>query len=396
MKSISATLAFISLCRAVPLWDTTGPYHVGYTQHIFNHTTPNDITKPGTFILVTTYYPTRQIPNTTVPYLDSISASIFENTLNLTRGSLSQLTTNLQFQAPTLIGTSPAFCNGTSPYPTLIFTPGAGLPSSSYTAYLSELASYGHAIFAIDHPGEAPYLPLPYTNSTGGIYGYPDFTQFPSTLEGALAVLNYRISDIQTAISDPFIPSLIRQYGAPFSLSKIGVFGHSIGGAASAAVMSLETSKTKTFQRGANLDGTMFQFVGSDGELNASAPNPDLRRPFLEVGSSMHFDADPAADPTLPIFNDVQTGWLRDVQVNRTRHLSLSDIALWIDILGQRGNTNGTWDGMTDGRRVTELVGTILRKFFGGRLSGVDEWIAEASELYLMLEKGGKGRKRVF
>jgi hypothetical protein len=107
-------------------------------------------------MLLTSYYPTLQIPNTTAPYLDPISAGIFKSTIGLTPGSLLRLTTRLQLLAPTLPGTHPSFSNGTSPYPTLIFTPGAELPASSYTAYLSEVASYGYAVVVIDHPGEAP------------------------------------------------------------------------------------------------------------------------------------------------------------------------------------------------------------------------------------------------
>ena len=89
-------LAFASLTHAISLWNTTGPYHVGYTQHILNHTTPKDRTQPGTFMLLTIYYPTLRIPNTTTPYLDAISAAIFETTIGLTPGILSNLTTNLQ------------------------------------------------------------------------------------------------------------------------------------------------------------------------------------------------------------------------------------------------------------------------------------------------------------
>lgn len=388
MLLFTIPLVFASIAHAISLWDPTGPYHVGYTQHIFNHTTPNDPTKPGTFMLLTIYYPTLQTPNTTTPYLDSISAGIFESTIGLTPNILSNLTTRLQFQAPTLLGTSPSFSNGTSPYPTLIFTPGAGLPASVYTAYLSELASHGYAVLAIDHPGEAPYLPLPYTNGTGGVYGYPDFTNYPPTIEEVFQVLRFRASDILALMSDAYFPALARLYGAPFNLTHMGVFGHSIGGAAAALVMASNSSDAVRFKVGANLDGTFFQVANGSGEIDTSVPAPDLRRPFLELVSESHFEGNASNDDSFEYFNDAQSGWLRNVQVNGTRHLDFSDIPLWIDLLDQRKVVNGTWVGLADGVRVTNLVNALLREFFGSMegkgLKGVDDWVEEAPELFLL------------
>lgn len=344
-------------------------------------------------MLITIYYPTLQIPNKTIPYIDAISASFFETTIGIPNGSLSHLTTQLQWQAPTLIDTGPQFSNSSSPYPTLIFAPGAGLPAVAYTAYLSELASYGHAVIAIDHPGEAPYLPLPFTHPPQGVYGYPDFTNFPTTLEDAFAVQTYRESDISALVSDMYLPSLVRRFGAPFNLSCMGVFGHSIGGSAAGIVMGSAIPEAKKFKAGANLDGTIFPFLNqTDGmSLNTSAVAVDIKRPFLELGSQMHFDGDPNADLTFAPFNDAQTGWLREVQMNGTRHLDYSDIPLWLELLDLPNVINNrTWAGPLDGVRAVSLTNSLLREFFGNAfgsgLERVDEWIDAAPELFLMRE----------
>ncbi|KAK0664266.1 hypothetical protein DIS24_g773 [Lasiodiplodia hormozganensis] len=241
---------------------------------------------------------------------------------------------------PSSANHSPAFANGTSPHPTLFFTPGAGLPASAYTAYLSELASYGHAVVAIDHPGEAPYLPLPYGG--GGVYGYPDFSAYPPTPAEARAVYAFRVA----AASKPFFPSLVRLYGAPFNLTHFGVFGHSVGGAAAAGVMAAE--------------GDVF---GGD-DPGVAAPDLASVGPFLEVGSEAHFEGNASSDATWAHFNGAQTGWVRDVQVDGTRHLDFSDIPLWIDLLDQRGVLNRTWVGPIDGVRVTTLTTALLRELF--------------------------------
>lgn len=395
MLLLTLTIFSFTPARAISIWDPTGPYHVGYTQHIFNHTTPNDPTSPGTFMLLTIYYPTLQTPNTTVPYLDAISANIFESTIGLPPHSLSQLTTRLQFQAPTLLNHSPAFANGTSPHPTLFFTPGAGLPASAYTAYLSELASHGHAVVAIDHPGEAPYLPLPYGASGGGVYGYPDFSAYPPTPAEAQAVYAFRVADVLAAASEPFFPSLVRLYGAPFNVTHFGVFGHSVGGTAAAGVMAADEVGEKLFGGvgGANLDGSFLQLLDPAGEQDdpgVAAPDLGSVAPFLEVGSEAHFGGNASSDATWAHFNGAQTGWLRDVQVDGTRHLDFSDIPLWIDLLDQRGVLNRTWVGPIDGTRVMTLTTALLRELFanaeGKGLGGVDFWVEETPELRLLFK----------
>lgn len=301
----------------------------------------------------------------------------------------------MQKQAPTLLDTKAEYGVGTSPYPTLVFTPGAGLPASSYTAYLSELASYGYAIVAIDHAGEAPYLPLPSAyNGTNGVYGYPDFSDFPPTLQDSFAVLDYRISDIQATLDSGFFPALVQQKSLPFNTTHFGIFGHSIGGAAAAAIMSSNDTNAAKYKVGSNLDGSYFQFINETGGPAFDVPAPDLRLPFLELAAENHFEGNLSAegDFTWKFFDDAQTGWLRDVQISATRHLDFSDIALWIDLLDQRAVLNRTWIGAADGVRVTHLANAMLREFFGSisgkGLGGVDEWIEEAPEFLVLSERG--------
>ncbi|KAL0571950.1 hypothetical protein V5O48_010022 [Marasmius crinis-equi] len=394
MRSLNSLLlpAFAlipSLGRAVSLWDPTGPYEVAYTQHVFNHTTPNDPTEPGNILLLTIYYPTLQCPNETTPYLDLISASIFDNSLGFPNGSMSTLTTKLQFQAPTLLGTSPEFGNGTSPYPTIIFLPGAGLPVAAYTAYQSELASYGYTVIGIDHPGEAPFIQLPYGGE--GIYGYPDWHNYPRTIEEVFAVYDFRLSDVAAVMSDPFLPDLIRSFGAPFNTTHFGILGHSIGGAAAAGAMAANDT---LFRVGANLDGTMVQFVDENGELQTNTSAPDLSRPFLEIASQGHFDGNasggPTEDTTWAYFNQAQSGWLRDLQLNGTQHLDFSDIPLWVDLLGGRDGNPGTFVGTIAGARTTQVVTSIMRKLIGymeGKdLAEVDAFAGTVPE-FLILDK---------
>jgi hypothetical protein len=144
------------------------------------------------------------------------------------------------------------------------------------------------------------------------------------------------------------------------------------------------------------LDGTFFQFLDTEQSNTTRLPAPDLNRPFLEIAAENHFQGNASVgdegDYTWEYFNNVQSGWLRDVQVNGTRHLDFSDIPLWIDLLDQRRVLNRTWVGPADGVRVTSLVNALLREFFrsveGKGLGGVDEWVDKAPELSLLDRKG--------
>src|SRR5712671_1115967 len=47
------------------------------------------------------------------------------------------------------------------PRPIVVFAPGAGTPSSSYTAKVEDLASHGYIVVAMDPPDQMPPCPSP-------------------------------------------------------------------------------------------------------------------------------------------------------------------------------------------------------------------------------------------
>lgn len=398
MRSLFLAAALLpQLLNAISLWDPKGPYHVGYTQHVFNHSTPVDPTPNPGILLLTIYYPTLQALNTTVPYLDATLARVFEQTFGVSNGTLSKLTTTLQPEAPTLLGTHPAFGNGTSPYPTLIFTPGAGAPAAIYTAYLSELASHGFSVVAIDHPGEAPYTALP--DGAPGVPGLPPLLANVTATALHQLVLN-RVPDIEATMGPAGLPALVAARGAPFNTTHFGVFGHSAGGSAAAGVMlPSSSSDAPRFRAGVNVDGTFQHLTKVNANKTAivpdpDAPSPDLCAPFLEIGSEARFLGVEDADATWGWFNANQSGWLRDVQVNGTTHLDYSDLPLCVDLLGERGGAAGTQVGSIAGRRLTEVVTGLLVRFFGEMVGGgrgvgsVDSFIKRTPEVFVMAESG--------
>ncbi|KAF2813623.1 alpha/beta-hydrolase [Mytilinidion resinicola] len=316
---LSALLPLLPAVVAIPFPPPTGPYGVGITQHVFNHTTPNDpvafAVKPsnGTGHLLTTiYYPTLQLPtplNTTAPYLDPTTASVWGDPLLFSKGALETLTTWTQWQAPTL--------KSSTGLPTVIFSPGGGENAVMYSYLTTALASNGYTVLALDHPGEAPYVQFPYGGD--GYYGIDITATWNRTL--MTDVYKMRISDAQAIIHKLF-PPLVESYKAPFNTTHFVMIGHSIGGAAAAGAMELEPS----IIGGVNLDGGFFPEVSL----------PDVKRPFLLMAGSEHT---PAIDPTWSPFSKNQSGYWQWVNITGTAHQDYSDLADWVDLLDMRNKT---------------------------------------------------------
>ncbi|OMP84261.1 hypothetical protein BK809_0000066 [Diplodia seriata] len=383
MKPIAASalallgIASISARAEILLYEPTGPYHVTQTQHVFNHTTPDDFTAPngtgeGTQMLVTIYAPTLSAPNRTLPYIDATNAFIWGPALGLSPSALSTFATPLQPSDSAPLHLPPST-------PTLLFLPGAGMPCFFYTSLLSELASHGYFVVALDHPGEPPYLPLPDGYGGGGAKGaFPPLHNY--TWMQYERIYKHRVADAQALLSDGYLSALVRErgWGARLDLGGakgVGVFGHSIGGAAAAGVMAAQqqqqqgwqqqqapfsspadanattTSTTVHVAAGANLDGWYFFDIGDLTGNGTGTPYPDLARagPFLALAKDQEPRGAPP-DATWARFGAAQSGWLRDVGVRRAGHFDFCDFPLLVDgVLGPGEKKGGGGGGVGGG-----------------------------------------------
>ncbi|KAF2729333.1 alpha/beta-hydrolase [Polyplosphaeria fusca] len=335
---------------AVRFSPPTGPYNVGITQHIFNHSTQNDPVAPANasnVLLATIYYPTLSIPtpDTTAPYLDPTTSKLWGSALEYPDGIIALETWN-QPQAPFLPKPPP----GTSHPPTVIFSPGGGENAIMYNFLSSELASHGYTVVALDHPGETPYLQLP--GNAAGIYGIDITASWPAALQKA--VYEMRVSDALAVVRDLYTP-YVTSINAPFNTSHFLAIGHSIGGAAAAKCAAVEPSVLG----GVNLDGLFFDL-------------PDVKKPFLMVAGEEHT---PAIDPTWAPFSKNQSGWWAWVNVTGAGHQDFSDIGDWVDLAGLRNRTQTPSLGPIWAPRMDFVVNRMVLGFFGfarGRSGGPD------------------------
>lgn len=337
-------LSVFTLAGAASLPEPSGPFSVGFSQHIIPHRTPNDPTPgPGDELLAHLYYPTldtKSAPN--VPYFEAQSAEIWNVLFDLPEGSLLNLTTALLGNA--------SFLDVPTGLPTVLFSPGGGVNAWMYYGLLADLASHGYTVLAIDHPGEPPALRWP--NGTETIGWSIDLPYTPTMIH---EMHLYHVADLEAAFSWFF--AFVRRTGAPFDASRFLTMGHSIGGSASVAIVP----NHQNVAAAVNVDG---------GFPEHETVVTDVGIPVFLMSSINHTTQ---YDPSWAEFQEHQTGWWESVSIYGSGHLDYSDITMWNSVLGFPSLVQEQF-GPTGGVRTMEIARKYVGDFFRwveGRGKGV-------------------------
>lgn len=331
-----------------------GSYYVGKTQHVFNLTNPESpvtvYNDTDAYIVVTILYPTEQepAPETSSKYMDYELARLIEEGWDITTGELQKLWTPMQWQPPVIFDLPAEL----KLLPTLIFSPGAGMPCSSSTLATSDMASHGCTVLCIDHPGEAPYLQIPYTNGTAGVYGFPIYYDWALDKEVLREVYDRRKRGVGSLLQ--LYPALVESFGAPFNTSSYLHFGFSMGGSLGSDILA----RHDDVLAGVNYDGIFH-------DTYLGRPTADVRKPFLMLGSEQRREW---ADPTRGWFQGNQTGWCRDLRVLGSFHYDFSKVGLWFELLVV--NDTAPLTGTIESLRMREVMNAFTMEFFDGVLGG--------------------------
>lgn len=326
-----------------------GKYHVGKTQHVLNHTTYNDPLAPegsnntGTFILVTILYPTTKEPtaSTSLKYMDYELAHLIEQGWGIPEGEIQKLWTHIQWQPPTLPGHI-----GKNKRPSILFSPGAGMPCSSGTVITSDLVSEGYTIVCIDHPGEAPYLEIPFGE---GVYGLPIDYEWPLDTE-TYQIYNNRKTDFD-ALLEAF-PFIVQEFNAPFNTSTWFHCGFSMGG----SFGSYPVARHDQVIAGLNYDGSFVDSIYGN--------TTDVKKPFFIFRSNRHTYDDTPYGQSFGWFEGNQTGWWEEVRVNGSYHLDISDVSMWYEQLDLYGRVNSISLGTIAGSRIRYIQRSFTLAFY--------------------------------
>ena len=314
----------------------TGHYRAGTVRlHLVD---PNriDPTSPSHAIrelMVQVWYPatgTRGFPPT--PYLTPLAAAHFLTSNNVPPGIA---------LPPTTGHTGAPADRRPGPYPVVLYSPGGIHDGSFDTGLVEDLVSRGYVVVTMDDTNESPEVEFP-----GGrlVVGTFEEDTAAESLEGQ----QIRAADARFVLDEL---AVLNRGGNPdaehaplpaglagrLDLSRVGMFGWSVGGAASAQAMHDDPR----IKAAVNMDGTFW------GPLAQSGVN----RPFLLLTGSEETDQN---DPSLASFLAASTGPKLHLALANSRHGTFSDGE---ELLSELAPALGLTPG-----QVSEAIGTISPK----------------------------------
>jgi uncharacterized repeat protein (TIGR03803 family) len=339
---------------ATPDPQPTGPYSVGTFSMLLTN-----INRNNAKFMVTFWYPAVAqagvLPSKYVepPVIDSQynfggSANFDSQVATFFSHSLSN--------AP--LATNPA------KYPVLLYDPALGGHRRSNTGKTEDLASWGYVVVGLD-TSDTPVSVFPNGTVVYGQTVASTIDARDAAIEGRLLDLQFVLDELESlSVSDP-------RLGGHLDLDKIGAFGWSLGGAASAQ-LCLRDARCKA---GAGMDGFFFEtnlltqplsvpflcFRGGDGP----DPNPGWHLP------------DGRLDDRLQVYNEQVTNayW---VKLASTEHGNFGDQ----DLILNSASLGFVWGLPMSGQflapgRASQIVRAYLLSFFNKFLRGQDDHLLD-------------------
>ncbi|MBE1501748.1 putative dienelactone hydrolase [Amycolatopsis lexingtonensis] len=226
--------------------------------------------------------------------------------------------------------------------PLVVLSPGYTKPRATLSALAEDLASHGYAVAVIGHTYENSGQSMP-----GGRFAGCASCEVPHDSDFWRKLVLGRAADVSFVLD-----SLARsKWASLIDASRIGMAGHSIGGASALPTMVADAR----VKAGMDIDGTT--------EVPLTAPGLD--RPFMFVSHQLAATAcAPGNEPWERDWAQL-TGWKRWAEVAGTQHASFTDVGLVADELGvDIGATTG-------GLRAQAITRAYVAAFFDQHLRGV-------------------------
>ncbi|MFF9838528.1 alpha/beta hydrolase family protein [Streptomyces sp. NPDC013740] len=192
-------------------------------------------------------------------------------------------------------------------HPLVLLSPGFGVPRFTLTSLAVELASRGYVVASVDHAYETSGTELP----DGRVLPCVACTALEGGTHGSV-VTAARAADVRFLLDRLTGPRAAWRYAAAIDRSRIGMAGHSIGGAAAAKAMLGD----RRIDAGVNMDGSFWDTLPAKG-LGG--------RPFLLLGTDDETHRPGGVDTTWDATWPVLGGWKRWLTVAGTDHFSFSD-----------------------------------------------------------------------
>lgn len=315
----------------------TGGRPVGSTAVYLKDTSRPDPWVPSVpyrELMVTLFYPAASAKGPKAPYLTSAeSAALLKDSgLNVAPDLLTTMVTNSVADA------RPAGHG----LPLIVLSPGYTKPRATLTALAEDLASHGYAVALVGHTYENAGQSFPDGRFAGcASCDVPHDDAFWEKLELG------RATDVSFVLD-----SLTRspRWAPLLDSSRIGMAGHSIGGASTLPAMVADSR----LRAGMDIDGT----------THVALTPPGLARPFMFLGHQLGATACVPGDPTWERDWPQLTGWKRWADVRGAQHASFTDVGLVGDELGV------DYGATTTALRTQEIARTYVNAFFDRHLRG--------------------------
>jgi predicted dienelactone hydrolase len=233
-------------------------------------------------------------------------------------------------------------------WPVVLFSPGFGVEHELYAGIIEDLASHGYVVVSIAHPHDA------------SIVEFPDgHVVIPTSQMEIAAALAVRVADTRFVLTQLVRFGRSGLFAGVLDLGHVGMFGHSLGGAAAASTMLVDPR----IRAGADLDGLLFGRVRTRG----------LSRPFMLMSAEPGF----AAEPNLAAFWNSLRGPRYAVDVGGARHFAFSDLVFFVPDLIRlspaAGQAARLQVGKLDGQATLAAERAYLLAFFDQSLRGTQE-----------------------
>lgn len=291
-------------------------------------------------LMVQIWYPAeRKAGSRPARYLAAKAARVLEGSA-VPPGTIHRIATHAAVKAPVIAGR----------HPIVLFSPGYAVMRGLYTSLLVDLASRGFVVVALDHTYEAPVVQFP--------GGRLKLQRVQNTNRSFRRAFEVRLADVH------FVLGRLEQLAARgarsrfagrLDLSKIGMFGHSYGGAAAAGAMRSDAR----LKAGANLDGSFVGEVVEEG----------VRGPFLLMTSAPH---DNAGDWSYRAYLSRRNSSQLALTLRGSGHMTFSDLVALGRPLAARTGTDVKQLGIgtIEPRRALQVQRDYLAAFFRRYLQG--------------------------
>jgi len=298
-------------------------------------------------VMVQLYYPAKEVEGLPIsPYMPLATGQFEDDTFQLPKDTLAALKT-YAYIGPNITHPNPQV---------VIFSPALGTSRCIYNTLLSDLASRGYLIVAIDHPYDADIVEFPDGELIMGTVADEDPT--PGKIE---LLVDVRAHDVSFVLDQIGTSQFIRHIPGGLSnldADRVVMFGHSLGGATAAAVMMND----KRVIGGFDMDGSIFGPVAEHG----------LDRPFLLMSRA---DKNSSTDITWGKFWPHLRSWRLQLNLAESEHYTYSDLPILVHVLNITNPLLKGMIGTINGARALEVqhvyVSAFLDYVFNGNLDPV-------------------------